>query len=345
MLIDDFDFSLPPEFIAQYPLAKRSDSRLLCLNQAGVVDHRVFSELPDLISPGDLLIFNNTRVIPARLLGRKITGGKVEVLVERILDTNRALVHLKTNKSIKIPTSLILENCVNAVVISKQDALFELKFDVSVKNILELLWQIGRIPLPKYMLRSPGFLDTERYQTVYATHDGAVAAPTAGLHFDHELLQALEQKGIASGFITLHVGVGTFKPVVVTEITEHKMHAEFVEVSETVCELVNTTRKQGGRIIAVGTTSARALETAASESDDRGELKPFLGDTCLFIYPGYRFRCIDALITNFHLPKSTLLILVCALGGYQPVMRAYQEAIAKGYRFYSYGDAMFLLPD
>jgi S-adenosylmethionine:tRNA ribosyltransferase-isomerase len=342
MLINDFDFSLPPEFIAQYPLAKRTDSRLLCLNQAGVIDHRVFSELPDLLSPGDLLVFNNTRVIPARLLGRKITGGKVEVLVERILDTNHALVHLKTNKSIKIPTSLILENCVNAVVISKQDALFELKFDVSVKSILELLWQIGRIPLPKYMLRSPVFLDAERYQTVYATHDGAVAAPTAGLHFDHALLQALAQKGIASGFITLHVGAGTFKPVVVTEITEHKMHAEFVEVSETVCKLVNTTRKQGGRIIAVGTTSARALETAMP---NQGELKPFLGDTRLFIYPGYRFRCIDALITNFHLPKSTLLMLVCALGGYQSVMRAYQEAITKGYRFYSYGDAMFLLPD
>ena len=336
MRLSNFDYHLPANLIARYPLSQRSSSRLLILNKTnGNVEHRQFIELPNLLEPGDLLILNDTKVIPARLLGRKETGGRVEVLIERILATNLALAHIKASKSPKVSTKLILENHVKAEVIGREDDLFELLFD---KGVLASLEQYGHIPLPLYIARQDEEFDRERYQTVYARQKGAVAAPTAGLHFDELILKQLVQKGIQFSYLTLHVGAGTFQPVRMENILEHTMHTEYVEVSKATCEQIKKTKQQGKRVIAVGTTSVRALETACQS----GELKPFCGDTRLFIYPGFHFHCIDAMITNFHLPKSTLLMLVCAFGGYENVMKAYQEAIDKQYRFYSYGDCMLV---
>lgn len=338
MKTSDFDFELPDELIARYPLTNRRDSRLLVLGQDNTIAHTVFSELAGLLTPNDVLIFNNTRVIPARLLAKKLTGGKIEILIERILDDHTALAHVKSNKSLKLPITVELDNASRVVIKDRDEDLFLLSFETEA-SVRTVLAEVGMIPLPPYMERQAQSLDHDRYQTVYATTEGAVAAPTAGLHFDEPLLQSLREAGIAFGFITLHVGAGTFKPVNVADVTEHKMHKEVYEISPQVCDLINTTRARNGRVIAVGTTTVRALETAMQNQD---RLKPGSGETAIFIYPGYRFKAIDVLITNFHLPRSTLLMLVCALGGYRSVMSGYQTAIAEGYRFFSYGDAMFV---
>ncbi|MDD3449882.1 MAG: tRNA preQ1(34) S-adenosylmethionine ribosyltransferase-isomerase QueA [Gammaproteobacteria bacterium] len=340
MLSSDFHFELPDDLIARYPADHRSASRLLCLEGGtGMFQDRAFTDLVDLLRPGDLLVFNDTRVIPARLLGEKATGGKVEVLVERIIDARHALAHVRASKAPRPGTLLHLEGEVAVEVLGRDGALFLLYFDAD-RPLLELLEAVGRIPLPPYIDREPEGLDRERYQTVYARRHGAVAAPTAGLHFDAGLLGRLAARGVESTFVTLHVGAGTFQPVRVDRIEEHVMHAEYVEVGEEACERVRAARARGGRVVAVGTTSVRSLETAARG----GEPEPFRGDTEIFIYPGYRFRAVDALITNFHLPGSTLLMLVAAFAGHDHVMKAYRHAVEQRYRFFSYGDAMFLTP-
>jgi S-adenosylmethionine:tRNA ribosyltransferase-isomerase len=337
MKLQDFNFNLPEELIAKYPLSNRTESRLLCLDE-GQIKHRSFADLPDLLDSGDLLVLNNTRVIPARLFAKKLTGAKIEILVERILSENDAYAHVKSNKSLNLPCRVILTNGIEVTIWDREGFLFRLEFHTS-KTVQEVLTEIGHIPTPNYMLRPSEEIDYERYQTVYATKEGAVAAPTAGLHFDDALFKRLEEKGVRKTFITLHVGAGTFKPVTVENIFDHQMHPEEFEVSQEVCDLVNETKSSGGRIIAVGTTSVRALETVMRDKD---YLTPASDETNIFISPGFRFRCIDGLITNFHLPKSTLLMLVCAVGGYSEVMASYEEAVKNGYRFYSYGDAMFV---
>ena len=337
MQLNDFDFSLPPELIARYPLEKRSASRLLCLNrETGVIQHRQFHQLINLLLPNDLLVFNDTRVIPARLFGKKITGGQVEILVERILDKQRALAHLRASKTLKPGAIIQLTPSINATVVACQGDLWELQFS---SDVLTILQQIGEIPLPPYLQRIAEEGDKERYQTVYARELGAVAAPTAGLHFDQELLLQLENAGIAKAFVTLHVGAGTFQPIRVERIEEHHMHAEYLQISKDTCDAIVKCRKKGGRVIAVGTTVVRSLETASSSD---GEIKPYEGDTDIFIYPGYKFKCVDAMITNFHLPKSSLLLLVSAFASYEKIKQAYVSAIAAQYRFFSYGDAMFI---
>lgn len=356
----DFSYDLPPELIAQHPPAVRGASRLLYLNSPlNAVKDLQFNDLKELLLPGDLLVFNDTRVRPARLLGEKASGGKVEVLIERILDQHRVLAHVRASKAPHAGGRLIFQG-VEAEVLGRHDDLFELGFystghgtgydpesntGADPRSLLEILEQIGHVPLPPYIHRPASQADQaedqERYQTVYARHPGAVAAPTAGLHFDQPLLEHLSTMGVHSAFVTLHVGAGTFRPVRAERIEEHVMHAEYVNVSAAVCEQVRATRVRGGRVIAVGTTAVRSLESASQS----GVIEPFTGDTRIFIYPGYRFVSIDALITNFHLPESTLLMLVCALGGYTQVMNAYRHAIMHGYRFFSYGDAMFITPD
>lgn len=338
MQLKDFYFDLPKNLIAHYPTLERSTSRLLTLdNQAGEIAHRRFFELVELLSPGDLLVFNNTKVIPARLFGHKASGGKIEILLERILDTQRALVHIRASKAPKPGARLVLEKGTQVKVIQRHHALFEIEF-LDPRPLLGILEAEGHIPLPPYIERHDEATDKDRYQTVYAQHSGAVAAPTAGLHFDKKLLAALTAKAINSAYVTLHVGAGTFQPVRVADIREHKMHCEYMELSSEVCELVQQTKARGNAVIAVGTTSVRCLETAARQ----GEIQPYTGDTDIFIYPGYTFKCVDRLITNFHLPESSLLMLVCAFAGYQQIMNVYQQAINNAYRFYSYGDAMLL---
>lgn len=339
MKLSDFNYQLPDELIARYPLEKRSDSRLLHLNiKSGEIIHRNFSDIVSLLNPGDLLVCNNTRVIPARLFGKKETGGAVEVLVERVLDHRRILAHVRASKSPR-PGSRLFFNDVVLTMVSRQDDLFELALENDSDSILHVIEKLGEIPLPPYFNRAPEESDKERYQTVYAKHKGSVAAPTAGLHFDADIIQQLQAKNIEMDYVTLHVGAGTFAPVRVEEITQHRMHAEYIEVSEALCDKVIKTKNQGGRVIAVGTTSARCLETASRS----GVIKPFTGDTDIFIYPGFQFQCVDGLITNLHLPGSTLIMLVAALAGYENVMQAYQQAVLEKYRFFSYGDAMLLI--
>lgn len=339
MNISEFNYHLPPDLIAQFPLPHRSASRLLVLQKnTGHIQHKLFTDLSLLLNENDLLIFNNTKVIPARLFGVKTSGGKVEILVEKILSEQRILAQVKTSKTLKPGAKIILANNFELEFIARQDDLFELRV-LSERPVLEILNVIGHIPLPPYIERADEKFDEERYQTVYATQEGAVAAPTAGLHFDENLLQQLKDKKIEFGFVTLHVGAGTFQPVRVENIAEHKMHAEYLEVSQEVCEKIKACKKRGGRVVAVGTTVVRALETAAQV----GELKPYQGETSIFIYPGYSFKIIDTLITNFHLPKSTLLMLVCAFAGYDFMLTAYREAVKEKYRFFSYGDAMVIL--
>lgn len=339
MHLNDFHFDLPAELIARYPLAKRSASRLLCLDKEteGFV-HRSFYELIDLISPGDLLVFNDTKVIPARLFGKKKTGGNVEILVEKILDDHRVLAQVRASKSPRIGETIYFAEDICLEVVGRQQQFYELSYPAPDRTILELIEAIGQIPLPPYMHRVPDEHDQERYQTVYAKLKGSVAAPTAGLHFDEALLGELKDKQVEMGYLTLHIGAGTFAPVRVDNILEHKMHAEYLEVSKALCEKIIATKKQGKRVIAVGTTSLRALETASQT----GVLAPYQGETNIFIYPGYAFQCVDALITNLHLPCSSLLMLVSAFSGHSKVMRAYQEAVKHSYRFYSYGDAMWM---
>ncbi|WP_434984398.1 tRNA preQ1(34) S-adenosylmethionine ribosyltransferase-isomerase QueA [Vreelandella zhaodongensis] len=337
----DFHFELPDELIARYPSEQRSDCRLLCVDgQSGALEHRRFPDLLELLEPGDLLVFNDTRVIPARLHGHKASGGKVEMLLERPLDSHRGLAHIRSSKSPKPGTELIFEGDIHAVVEGRREALFELRF-LGDTPMIALLEKHGHMPLPPYITRDDELSDRERYQTVYARRDGAVAAPTAGLHFDQPLLDALAAKGINSAFVTLHVGAGTFQPVRVDNILEHHMHSEWIEVSEAACQQVRDTQAAGKRVIAVGTTSVRCLESACLKSSD-GQIAPYSGDTDIFIYPGYQWRCVDALITNFHLPESTLLMLVSAFAGYEHMMCAYRTAVDERYAFFSYGDAMLL---
>lgn len=332
----DFHFDLPDELIARYPASQRSGSRLLVL-QGDQVDHRQFPDLLDYLKPGDLMVFNNTRVIPARLLGHKETGGKVEVLIERPLDEHRALAHIRSSKSPKAGARLQLEGGIEVECTGREGALFCLTF-LNEEPLLELLDAHGHLPLPPYIDRDDQKADRERYQTVYAQHPGAVAAPTAGLHFDDQLLEHIRNMGVDTAFVTLHVGAGTFQPVKVDKLEEHQMHKEWLEVTPEVAEQVRATQKKGGRIIAVGTTSVRCLETASQS----GEIQAYTGDTEIFIYPGYQWQCVDLLITNFHLPESTLLMLVSSFAGYEPIFQAYREAVNQQYRFFSYGDAMLL---
>jgi len=337
MRLTDFQYDLPEELIAQQPLTDRAASRLLAVPAEGdrLLDLQ-FRDLPGLLHPGDLLVFNDTRVIPARLYGRKASGGKVEMLVERLLAPNRALAHLRSSHSPK-PGAMLEVGRFRLLVTGRQDDLFELESQGC--ELAEILEAEGHMPLPPYIRRADAELDRDRYQTVYAERPGAVAAPTAGLHFDQPMLERLMGQGIRFARVTLHVGAGTFQPVRVDDLGQHRMHAEWVEVDQQVCDQIRHTRESGGRIIAVGTTAVRALESAAAS----GALRPFQGDTRLFITPGYRFRVVDALLTNFHLPGSTLLMLVAAFAGYSRVMAAYAHAVRERYRFFSYGDAMFLL--
>lgn len=342
MLRTDFAFDLPESLIARYPTKERTASRLLQVNgEAGSLHHGRFTDILELAQPGDLMVFNDTRVIPARLFGQKETGGKIEILLERLQEENRALAHIRSSRSPKAGAKLILQDGSEVQVLGRQDALFEIQFDLAA-DLLELLEKIGHMPLPPYIDREDELEDRERYQTVYGKNAGAVAAPTAGLHFDEPLLQALADKGVETAFVTLHVGAGTFQPVKADNIFEHHMHSEFVQVSAEVCEQIKATKARGNRVIAVGTTSVRCLETAAKLSSTPGVIEPVQTDTNIFIYPGYRFQVVDALVTNFHLPESTLLMLVSALAGYKTMMQAYKEAVAEEYRFFSYGDAMFI---
>ncbi len=355
MNLDQFDYELPEELIAQNPLPKRTASRLLHFVSNGKKFNDLkFIDLQYLLHAGDLLVLNNTEVIPARLYCKKASGGKVELLLERMLDARTALVQLKASKSPKLGTCLIFENGFEAKVKNRQDDFFivEFKHTAEFENLLK---QFGQTPLPPYIRRTPNQEDIERYQTVYAQCKGAVAAPTAGLHFDKTMLKSLQRKGVGCAYVTLHVGAGTFQPVRVDKIEEHAIHAEQVSVSQQVCDQVMVCKKRGGRVIAVGTTVVRALESAVCANQTHpydgdtkesvvhvDNIRPYEGDTSLFIYPGFKFKIVDALITNFHLPKSTLLMLVCAFAGYETTMSAYLHAVAQRYRFYSYGDAMFI---
>lgn len=333
----DFHFELPPSLIAQHPLAERSASRLLCLDGGnGARVDRMFLDLPSLLEPGDLLVFNDTRVVPARLYGRKETGGAVEFLVERILDPRTALVHARASKPWRAGMRVLFSDGVEARLLERAGALLKVEFQGA--TLPEFLYQHGHMPLPPYIERDDAAEDRERYQTVYAKVPGAVAAPTAGLHFDAAMLAELAQRGVRSAHVTLHVGAGTFQPVRADDIREHLMHSERAVVDAVACEAVAETRRRGKRIVAVGTTAVRSLESAAAS----GTLEPMDRDTDIFIYPGYRFRVVDAMITNFHLPESTLLMLVSAFAGRDRVLDAYRHAVAEKYRFFSYGDAMFV---
>ena len=333
----DFNYLLPDALIAQKPLAERDASRLLCMNRdSGERFDRLFTDFIGLIDKCDLLVFNDTKVIPARLFGKKQSGGKVEVLIERILDENHAIAHVKASKSPKPGALIELDGNFHCLVQGRADDLFQLEF-IDAK-ILWILEQIGHIPLPPYITRAEDESDLTRYQTVFAREAGAVAAPTAGLHFDLAMMDKIRAKGVQTAFVTLHVGSGTFQPIRVEELSEHIMHNEYFAVSSETAAAVSQVRDRGGRVIAIGTTAVRALESASIN----GKIEPGFGYTDLFITPGYQFRSVDAMLTNFHLPESTLLMLVSAFAGYEQIMNAYQHAIDQSYRFFSYGDAMFL---
>ena len=340
MRVADFSFDLPDELIARFPKADRTSSRLLSLNgPTGEIEHKIFSDILELVNENDLLVFNNTKVIPARMFGQKESGGKVEVLVERVLDEHRVLSHIRASKSPKPGNVLILEGKAKAIMVARHDTLFELEFDRS-ENVLDILNDVGHMPLPPYIDRPDNEADRERYQTVYGEKPGAVAAPTAGLHFDDKLMAALKDKGVQMAFVTLHVGAGTFQPVRVESVDEHIMHSEYIEVPQDVVDAVASTKAKGGRVIAIGTTSVRSLESAAKIHG--GKLDTYFGDNDIFIFPGYQFNVVDAMVTNFHLPESTLIMLVSAFAGQDNIMGAYNTAIEQQYRFFSYGDAMFL---
>jgi S-adenosylmethionine:tRNA ribosyltransferase-isomerase len=334
----DFNYHLPEALIAQQPLSERTASRLLNMNRdTGELVNRQFNDLLDFIEPEDLLVFNDTRVIPARLFGTKITGGKIEILIERILDEQHALAHIRSSKSPKAGARIELDNAYFCEVEGRDDDLFQLHFD-NEKPLLEILAEIGHIPLPPYIERADDENDFTRYQTVFGKNLGAVAAPTAGLHFDEAMLEKISAKGTQTAFVTLHVGSGTFQPVRVENLADHIMHKEFFAVPQETVDAVNETKKRGGRVIAIGTTAVRALESASRS----GSLHAGFGDTDLFITPGYEFKSVDAMLTNFHLPESTLLMLVSAFSRYEFVMNAYRHAIEQEYRFFSYGDAMWI---
>ena len=334
----DFQYDLPKELIAQLPLEQRSASRLLGFDRrSGQLNDWKFNHLPGLLNPGDLLVFNNTKVIPARLYGLKSSGGRVEILLERLLDKQQCLAQVRASKSPKPGSTLILEDGRKLQVLGRQDSFFRLQ--ALDGDLMEILQGLGHMPLPPYITREDTEFDRRRYQTVFAETPGAVAAPTAGLHFDQALLKRLKDAGVQSTTVTLHVGAGTFQPVRVDNIQDHQMHAEWLEVSRAAVDDIAACRARGGRVIAVGTTAVRSLETAAQD----GSLQPFCGDSRIFIYPPYQFRVVDALITNFHLPESTLLMLVSAFAGREHTLEAYRYAVEQQYRFFSYGDAMFIM--
>jgi len=334
MKLSDFDFELPELLIAQHPSPKRTDSRLLVRNDEFIDSH--FSDLGLFLKPNDLLILNDTRVIPARLFGHKDSGGKVEVLIERVVSDHEAFAMIKASRSPKIGSYIILENKVRVKICDKNDGIYSVSFESD--SVLNTLNEVGHIPLPPYIDRDDVKEDAKLYQTVYAQNNGAVAAPTAGLHFDESLLSSLKEQGIDHTFVTLHVGAGTFQPVKVDNIETHKMHSEQYEINQSTVDKIERTKAEGGRVIAVGTTSVRTLESASLS----GKLKSQKGDTEIFIYPGFKFQIVDAMITNFHLPKSSLLMLVSAFIGFDEMHQTYQHAIKEQYRFFSYGDAMLL---
>ena len=336
MLISDFDYELPDELIAKYPTPDRRASRLLDVGD-GIAD-RTFGDLPTLLRDGDLLVFNDTRVIKARLAATKETGGRAEILVERVQSDRPVLAHVKASKTPKQGSRLLLADDVEAEVLGREGNLFSLRFSTDVMPFID---QYGKVPLPPYLARAAEDTDTERYQTVYAKDPGAVAAPTAGLHFDESMLEETLDAGVRHAWVTLHVGAGTFQSLREEDIEANKLHSERVDVSEECCELIAATKEAGGRVIAVGTTSVRALECASVS----GRAEAFSGETDMFILPGYDFRVVDAMITNFHLPQSSLLMLVAAFAGKERILGAYQHAMREKYRFFSYGDAMFLTPD
>ena len=338
MDISDFDFTLPEKLIAQHPPEVRGSSRLLVALPDMPLQDRVFGDLPDYVAPGDVLVFNNTKVMKARLFGQKVSGGKIEALIERVLDSHTALAHIRSSKSPKPGMGLVFEGGIRAVMVEREGELFCLRFEGG-QTVYELLEQNGHLPLPPYIERAADADDDSRYQTVYAKYQGAVAAPTAGLHFTEELLLRLKDKGVETAEVTLHVGAGTFQPVRVEKIEEHKMHSEWFEVPSETVSAVEAAKARGNKVWAVGTTSMRALESAARET---GHLKGGQGDTDIFITPGYRFNVVDRLVTNFHLPKSTLLMLVSAFSGMGHIRAVYRHAVEREYRFFSYGDAMIL---
>ena len=336
----DFHFELPSELIAQAPLAERSASRLLVVPPGDQpYGDRQVRDLPDYLRAGDLLVFNDTRVIPARLHGSKDSGGRVEILLERLTGAHEVLAQVGASKSPKPGGRITLDEGTELEVLGREGEFYRLRF-LTDEPLEKVLLRAGRMPLPPYIQREASSADLERYQTVFARHAGAVAAPTAGLHFDQPLLAALEAKGVNFGHVTLHVGAGTFQPMRVESVHEHTMHSEWLNVGADLCQQVARTRAAGGRVVAVGTTVVRALETASQS----GELKPYAGETNIFIFPGYRFRSVDALVTNFHLPQSTLLMLVSAFAGRERILAAYEHAVRQRYRFFSYGDAMLLFP-
>lgn len=345
MLRSDFNFDLPQELIAFYPSEKRTACRMLCLDgNSGAFEDRHFYDLQGMLQPGDLLVFNDTKVIPARLYGQKETGGKVELLIERILNLSQALTHIKSSRAPKAGTVLEINGGFKLNVLGRQGELFHIE-TADGSSILDLLDKAGHIPLPPYIEREDEPLDKERYQTVYSRVPGAVAAPTAGLHFDNEQLDSLRKAGIKTAFVTLHVGAGTFQPVREDNIAQHHMHSEFVSLSQEVADAVIATHKAGHRVIAVGTTAVRSLETAAAYARAQGlqeEICAYHQDTAIFIYPGVSYQVVDCLITNFHLPESTLIMLVCAFAGYKNTLEAYRHAVQEKYHFFSYGDCMFI---
>ena len=346
MRTSDFDYYLPDELIARFPETQRTASRLLHVNELGHVTHKRFTDVVDFIQPNDLLVLNNTKVLAARLFAQKVSGGKVEILIERVLDEHQVLAHVRSSRAPKDGAELIVchdesrsaQSDFVATMVARggpENSLFQLNFNTPVLDVLE---QYGHMPLPPYIDREDELSDKERYQTVFAKELGAVAAPTAGLHFDQATLEALKAKGTDITELTLHVGAGTFQPVKVDDINQHQMHSEWINVPELACEKIKACKARGGRVIAVGTTVVRSLETAAQS----GEVRPFQGETDIFLYPGKRFHVVDAMVTNFHLPKSTLLMLVSAFAGQEPIKQAYTEAVDNQYRFFSYGDAMLL---
>jgi len=339
MKTSDFHFDLPERLIAKRPPQRRRDSRLMVVDRSRGIYHEHFPHLTELLEPGDLLVFNNTRVIPARIFGKKDTGGAVEVLIERIMESDRVLAQVRASKSPKAGSTIVIEGGYEVLVLGREDEFFVLKADQDWMTILE---DQGHMPLPPYIDREDELEDKERYQTVYSKEAGAVAAPTAGLHFDQELLEELSNNGVGFAEVTLHVGAGTFQPVRVDNPDEHKMHSEWMCLEESVVEQVRKTKINGGRVVAVGTTVVRCLETAAAHEEQKGELKAFTGETDIFIYPGFEYQVVDAMITNFHLPESTLLMLVAAFSGQEEILMAYEDAVNQNYRFFSYGDAMFL---
>lgn len=338
MRTQDFDFYLPDHLIAQYPTSERTASRMLHVNGAdNSLKDALFTNLPDFLNPGDLLVFNDTRVIKARLFGQKHSGGNVEVLVERIINQHVVYAHVRASRSPKVGSKIRLSDAFDAEMIARHDDLFELRF-LGDKTVLELLELYGALPLPPYITHAATAEDEERYQTVYSKNPGAVAAPTAGLHFNDAMLDIIKSKGVHIAYVTLHVGAGTFQPVRADNIHDHKMHSELYYIPQTTVDMIALTRQNGGKVTAVGTTAMRALESAAQQ----GELQHGDGETSIFITPGYEFKIVDRLFTNFHLPKSTLLMLVSAFGGFDLMKKAYAHAVAQQYRFFSYGDAMLI---